>query len=68
MSDFGPVSTLLQNIWRKDTRPLVDGQEKLALSREYAAGGRRPSVRSTGVRPRLGSPPKFLFLKFQTIH
>src|SRR5262247_23057 len=27
-SDFGLVMMLLQKIWRKDTRPLVDSQEK----------------------------------------
>src|SRR5262245_5780798 len=27
-SDFGLVMILLQRIWRKDTRPLVDSQEK----------------------------------------
>jgi len=37
MSDFGPATTLLQIFWRKDTRPLVDGQEKLALSRGNTA-------------------------------
>jgi hypothetical protein len=67
MSDFGPVSTLLQIFWRKDTRPLVDGQEKLALSR----GNTPPAAADPGSDPqafdRGPGPPKFLFLKFRTI-
>ena len=45
--NFGLVTTFLQMFWRKDTRPLVDGQEKLALSRGHTA----PAAADPGVDP-----------------